>query len=517
MTGGEPRILVVDDDESVRRVLLRILESKGFVCDGASDAAEARQHLGRSEYELVLVDLMLPGESGSSLLQYISEAHPQTALVVVSALVEPTSGDEPGLAGIYGYITKPFTSGQALVTITTSLRRRELEAEQLDQTKILERLIKERTADLRRSLERLQETETDLRRQALIFENLHDGVLIVDLSGRILDFNPGAERMFGYSKDEVMGRVPDLLRPSNAEGVTEEIVRTAIQTGRWSGELVMTRKDGSEGTFDLVVVPLKDQAGEVVGTVGVNRDVSARKRAESVLQGTVEELRRSDEERRVLVSRLVTAQEEERRRIASDIHDDSIQKMAAASMRLDMLKAANPQLATDDEFIKAQVAIGRAIDSMRHLMFELRPYVLDRDGLVPALRLHLAEESGLEGSPTYQLDGHITTEPGEETRVVLYRIAQEALINVRKHARASCVVVHLSEQEDGYLLRIKDDGAGFDTSVGAHSPEGHVGLTSMRERAEMAGGWFNLMSTPGQGTVVEFWVPAGRHEERVAV
>lgn len=516
-TAGEgPRVLIVDDDPQVRRLLVHILESRGFTCDVAGDAAEARRQVNASQYALAVVDLVLPDESGLSMLRFISQEQPHTALVVVSGLVEPLGREELGEVPIYGYITKPFTQDQALVTVVTALRCRELEGQQRDQNQILERSITERTAELRKSLLRLQETETELRRQALIFENLHDGVIIVDPSGRILDFNPGAEALFGYTREEVIGRVPDLLSPGSPDGVSEDINRLAIREGRWRGEMRIQTKDGSEKMTDLVVVPLRDAGGELIGTVGLNRDITDRWRAETALQQTIEQLRRSDEDRGILVARLVTAQEEERHRIASDIHDFSIQKMTAAFLRLDMLRSAYPEMAKDADFEKAKTGITQAIDSMRHLMFELRPYVLDRDGLIPALRLQLAEESSLAGSPEYQLESDLGSEPPEGTRVILYRLAHESLINVRKHARAAHVLVHLADRDDGYAVRIEDDGCGFDASAGARSPEGHIGLSSMRERAQMAGGWLEVRSTLGKGTIVEFWVPAGQEEEREA-
>jgi signal transduction histidine kinase len=213
------------------------------------------------------------------------------------------------------------------------------------------------------------------------------------------------------------------------------------------------------------------------------------------------------QDRQLLLSQLVTAQEQERHRIASDIHDDSLQKVAAASMRLDMLRADHPELKDDEGFTRAQSMLRRSIDSMRHLMFNLRPYVLDQDGLIPALRLYLEEESKFDGSPGFHLEGDLSTEPSPDIRIILYRIAQEALVNVRKHGRASNVEVWVGEQDAGYLVRVTDDGLGFDAGERARSPGGHLGITAMRERAELAGGWFTIRSSPGTGTTVEFWLP----------
>ena len=225
------------------------------------------------------------------------------------------------------------------------------------------------------------------------------------------------------------------------------------------------------------------------------------------LQERLYDLGRLDQERRRLLSHLVHAEEEERRTIASDIHDDPIQKMVAASMRLDMVLEDHPELGVDEQFQKARDTVNRSIESLRNLMFELRPYVLDHDGLAAALAVFVAEEGKLPGSATYEVQSRLDSEPPESVRVILYRIAQEALVNVRKHARATKVEIALEESVQGYTLRVKDDGVGFDPLRISDPSLGHIGLTSMRERASLAGGWFRIESTSGSGTIAEAWIP----------
>jgi signal transduction histidine kinase len=136
-----------------------------------------------------------------------------------------------------------------------------------------------------------------------------------------------------------------------------------------------------------------------------------------------------------------------------------------------------------------------------------RRAALDREGLVPALRTYLARvrtEAGLSCS----LENNLVAEPSDTTRLALYRIVQEALTNVRKHADANEVAVSLDPRDGGTLLRVTDDGRGFDGRGGERSRPGHLGLSAMREQAEMARGRFHLRSRPGGGTIVEVWVPA---------
>ncbi len=225
------------------------------------------------------------------------------------------------------------------------------------------------------------------------------------------------------------------------------------------------------------------------------------------LQDRLFDLSRLDQERRRLLSHLVHAEEEERRAIASDIHDDPIQKMVAAAMRLDVVLEDHPELADDEQFRKAQETVKRSIESLRSLMFELRPYVLDHDGLAAALSVFVREEGKLPGSPTYAVESRLTSEPPESVRVILYRITQEALVNVRKHARATHVEIVLDEGDDGYTVLVRDDGAGFEPAMTADPSLGHIGLTSMRERASLAGGWFRIESALGEGAIAEAWIP----------
>ncbi|MDZ8035815.1 MAG: PAS domain S-box protein [Nostoc sp. DedSLP04] len=130
-----------------------------------------------------------------------------------------------------------------------------------------------------------KQAEANLRRQALTFENMHDGVIITDLTGSIIDWNPAAEGMFGYTKAEILAQHPSILhQPEVAATLSAEILSTVNQQGRWSGEIHFIRKDGSEGICETTVVALQDEQGETVATVGINHDITENKRAKEALQ-----------------------------------------------------------------------------------------------------------------------------------------------------------------------------------------------------------------------------------------
>jgi len=179
--------------------------------------------------------------------------------------------------------------------------------------------------------------------------------------------------------------------------------------------------------------------------------------------------------------------------------------MAAVNLRLEMLRgrAADPD---DTNLDAAQQLTMQAMVRLRELLFELHPPALDEYGLVAALRAQLdqlAEDGGIRS----RLRSSISQEPQASTRTVLFRIAQEAIHNIRKHADARRVEVDVRTSRGGTQIRIRDDGRGLPPEFGSTPPPGHMGLTVMRERARLAGGWWRIGSPARGGTEVEFWVP----------
>ena len=230
----------------------------------------------------------------------------------------------------------------------------------------------------------------------------------------------------------------------------------------------------------------------------------SRLRAEAAKEQSLQRLREVNESRQQLIQRLSEVVEEERKRIAADIHDDSLQVLAGLGMQLQLLaeKAADPDLKKG--VLAVTSALVDASRRLRRLIFDLRPDTLEL-GLVPALRFYF-EQTASAADPELAIESSLAEEPVWAVRLLVYRTCQEALHNVRKHARAQHARVRLGAAEDGILPTIVDDGIGFAAAQG--SRPGHIGLISMRERVELAGGRFSIESSPGQGTSVCFWLPA---------
>jgi signal transduction histidine kinase len=325
----------------------------------------------------------------------------------------------------------------------------------------------------------------------------------------------------GDRADEVAGghvsviRLPEALSSALARGETvlrhvADVRKTTTITSfamkPYHALVPLRIREEVRGTLSFASDgPIPDDLVLALETLGSQVSVwLARREAERQRQVSLDLLQATDRERAALVRHLVVAQEDERRIIAGDIHDDSVQKMSAVAIRMGALRRYIDDPEGIEKLSRLETTVASAIDRLRRLMFSLRPPALDREGLAAAIRDQLAalsEEAGFGSELVSSLD----REPSPEVRVTAFRIVQEALSNVQKHANAQHVVVELSDLSGGVHVVVRDDGEGLDPD-NLDAGRGHLGMTSMRERAELTGGWFNVSSQPDQGTTVSFLV-----------
>jgi signal transduction histidine kinase len=239
---------------------------------------------------------------------------------------------------------------------------------------------------------------------------------------------------------------------------------------------------------------------------GILTDTTDRMEAERQLRGSLEKLRELGQQRQLLLSRLVTAQEEERHRIAGEIHDDPVQHLYAAGLRMGMLQETLEQPDDRAAVEGIQDLLQGTINRLRRMLFELQPHALETGGLAAALTEYVRYAND-EGETRYLLDDRSTEEPSMEIQTVAYRAVIESVANVRRHADATNVTISIEDDEGGIRISVTDDGRGFDPdAIDPHRP-GHLGLPAMRERVLLAGGSFEVTSAPGRGTTVELVLP----------
>ncbi|QWF85234.1 PAS domain-containing sensor histidine kinase [Amycolatopsis sp. CA-230715] len=345
-------------------------------------------------------------------------------------------------------------------------------------------------------LDRDHPTPEDAEFRLLVEAVLDYGIFMLDPTGVIVSWNAGAQRIKGYTAAEIIGRHFSVFYPAedNAAGKPDRELRIAEAEGRLEDEGWRVRQDGSRFWANVVITALFGDDGRLRGFGKVTRDMTERRNAERVLS-----------ERRQLLRHLVDAQEAERRRIAWDVHDDAIQAMVSVGMRLELLagRLSREQAA---EIGTVDDVVGEAVKRLRDLVSQLRPAALDQLGLGNAITAYL-DDVVADWNLTYAFRNDLIGEPPRECAITVFRICQEALANVRKHAKASTVAIELSTVDQGVLARVRDDGIGMEVGA-AWTKQGHFGMIEMRERAETAEGWWTVASTPGQGTTVEFWLPA---------
>ncbi len=331
---------------------------------------------------------------------------------------------------------------------------------------------------------------------AVIVENSNDAIISCGLDRRILTWNAAAERLFGWTAQEAVGQPIDLIIPPERTGTLRRFIEGRARGARLSPvETVHLRKDGARIPTQVTFSPVTDPRGTVVGHSYTVRDMSELKRKEKELQSYAARLRQ-------LSRRLREVEEAERRAISRELHDRIGQDLSTlglimgslgAKLSQESLRAVHKQVEDMQGLIKSVVA------NVRDVMAELRPPVLDDYGLLAALRqlvMEFAQRTGIAA----ELSG-VELQPRLPTVVetAMFRISQEALNNIAKHAQAKHVEICLHAAADKVMLDIADDGIGID--VNATPPDKqHWGLATMRERAEAVDIAFRLESTPGAGT-----------------
>jgi PAS domain S-box-containing protein len=471
------RVVIAEDNADMRAYLVYALEAAGFTVDALPDGTAALASCQARPPDAVVSDVSMPGLDGFELIERL-RADERTAVIPV-LLLSARAGEDSRIEGLAAgadeYLVKPLSSRELVARVDGAVR----------------------LARLRRETARREQADLEA-----LFSMAPDGVIVVGHNGKILTANEQARQLFGYSPQEFVGlQIEALMHESHRAahvGHRETYVQApVVRLMNPIQELRGVRRDGSEFIAEIGLGPLqfKNQACTIANV----RDITERKKLET---------ERAEQQKRFrdLSRRLMEVQEAERRKLSTELHDRTSPGLAAIQINLKMLNNLLSTRGTEDVKALLDDTAGLIADttvSIREISSNLRPTVLDDGGLLPALAGYAQQFMQRTGIVVQLQTQDVTNALTPAVQSSLFRIVQEALTNCAKHAKAKSVTIRLNTEGHRVSLMIADDGVGFDFEK--ESTLG-LGLLTMRERAEFAGGSFSVETMPGQGTRIRVLV-----------
>lgn len=341
----------------------------------------------------------------------------------------------------------------------------------------------------KRAEEAVQRQNEILREQAALLDQAH--VLVRDADNRIVFWNAGAQALYGWTADQAIGQVSHQLLHTQFPVSFEAYQQQLYRAGHWAGELVHTKRDGSQMVVASHQVLHQHGSGRAFKILEVNNDITERRRVETAL-------RESQRQLHGLSVRLVNAQEDERRALSYELHDEIGQQLTGLNMVLE----AGADASLDYIHAKlrsAQQMVTDLTSRVRQLSLDLRPPMLDDFGLLSTLIWHTQRYSEQTRIAVDFKHSGFGATIAPHVAIAAYRIMQEGLTNIARHARVGQAVVRVWLSHGQLKIAIEDRGCGFDLAAALQAPRS-VGLSAMRERAQLLGGHFTIDAAPGEGT-----------------
>jgi PAS domain S-box-containing protein len=513
-------ILMVDDQPAKLLSYEVILTELGENLIKASSGKEALEHLLKNDIAVVLMDVSMPDLDGFELADLIRQ-HPRfqrTAIIFISAVYLTDMDRLKGYQrGAMDYISVPVIPEllRAKVSIFAELHRKAHQLEALNRE--LEARVAERTDELEQRAQMLERLNGELARKHqeldaivhtapdMIFSRRTDGARDY-ISDRFYEYT-------GASKDSANGfGWLDFVHREDRERSISHWLQCAQSGDNYESEYRIRGRDGLFRWFRARAVPIRDLDGKIVKWYGTCCDIDDSKLLEQSIRDNASALEKMVEDRtaalRRVSGRLLTMQDDERRRIARELHDGLGQELVAAKMMIGGMLVKNPPQSTERAAREASDTIDRAIQQVRSLSHLLHPPLLDEVGLLSALRWYLdglTKRSGIETS--------LDVEPAEfprltsELETAIFRITQEALTNVYRHSGAHKASVTLKQQDSQVVVKIRDHGKGVEGSIAELQPGSiGIGMGGMSQRAREFGGKLRVANA-NPGTLVEVTIP----------
>ncbi len=520
-----PKILVVEDERDVAKVIAINLKLEGMEVVEVHDGPSALEKVGEVMPDCVVLDVMLPKVSGWDILNFI-KTNPETSdipVVMVTAKVEERDQLRGLGAGAVKYITKPFSPMTLTETIKSVLKPQAAEEVARERKETIERL----------QLSTIHKI-SDILISAPVMDELLEGVsdkmmALFDLPACAMILSDDEPDAYVFKRSAQPGKSRGIMRLSLSRQV-DTLLHQAFSTNRRAARASDVESfvpaelfPGMDDIGDPYVLPLFERNNYFGAIVIVYKpdmtmsldeqdllETIANQVAAAVARARLHENIREDEiVHRRLLHQTITAQESERRRLASEIHDSVVQSLVGVSYRLQALEKKLPAdadgaFAADIKLLEEQLS--ENIRELRGLLLGLRPPMLDDMGVFTALSTHL-KSFGMKNSiqTTLQLPDELPA-LSRDAQINLFRIVQEALNNVEKHADATHVTIEFEVTPQKLFVAVRDDGRGFQPTKG-RGKQRNLGIASMRERTELLGGTLKIKSEPGRGTMITLDVP----------
>ncbi|MEI6863636.1 MAG: PAS domain S-box protein, partial [Candidatus Omnitrophota bacterium] len=395
---------------------------------------------------------------------------------------------------------------QYLINVIRDIsERKRIEKELSDYKENLEKMVAERTAELSSTYEELIESEERLRG---FFENVPDILFAHNMKGQFTEINKKALEISGYSRDEIVGRnvlETGILPADQIEGVAAGIKGIEEGESGYPYEVQLIKKNGDRITVEAVSFPIKRKG--VLEVMGIARDITERKKA-------VVKLKESKEELRFYLNQITKTQEEERKRIARELHDDTIQELITLSRQLDdlidkKLKPDEDRRGSRKKIEEAHQKVTSILKGVRRFTRDLRPSILDDLGLVPALEWLTSDMSAQFRIPIDISIIGTKKKIAPDAALAMFRVAQESLRNAGHHSKASQIQLNLKFISETVTLSIIDNGKGFTPpkQISSLTRHGKLGVAGMYERAQLIGATLSIKSKRNKGTIITLEVP----------
>lgn len=473
------KILVVDDEAYISTQLEERLTSMGYEVVGSASSGEDSVDMAKSLMpDLILMDIVMPGRLDGIGASEIIKEQLDIPIIFLTAYADDTLIKRAKKVEPCGYILKPFQEKGLKASIEVGLYKKEKE-------------------------EHLRDREKGYHS---LFEYATDIIHILDGHGRIMEANPAMHQRAGFTENKLVGRRLDEFFTPASKKIFKEQFPVLLKKDAIHQEIEFVYKDGKLVTMDWSASAVRDEKGEITSFISSMRDITDYKQEE-------EKSRRSCDQLRELLRYQQSSREEEMQVTAHEIREELGQALAALKMELSWLEK---RLITENKVLLEKTKttsklIDTTIKSVRKISEELRPGLLDDLGLVAAIEWQTEEFQSRTGITCRLAADPKDIEVDEKRSTALFRIFQETLTNVARHAQATRVYVSLKEKDEHLELRIRDNGIGIKKEQ-VSNPKS-FGLLGTGQRVHPWGGEVNISGRPGKGTTVVVRVPVGGEGE----